>query len=121
MFVDATYDIVPYPFYPCLIIIVFDACLQISIPVPWIILMTVKTNECYWHAFNWLTSAVDNIAPAYVGVEFESAFFSQDSNHFPGAQLIGCLFHFKQANRRKIIKLGIPEGEWSLQYKRYWI
>ena len=38
-------------------------------------------------------------------------FFSQACNHFPEATLIGCLFHFKQALRRKMIKLGIPEEE----------
>ncbi|KAL3778828.1 hypothetical protein HJC23_002885 [Cyclotella cryptica] len=110
MFVDATFDIVPHPFYQCLIIMVFDARLRIIIPVAWI-LMTGKTNECYWQAFNWLCSAVDEIAPAYIGVDFERAFFTQVSNHFSEADLIGCLFHFKQALRRKMIKLGIPEEE----------
>eukprot|EP00804_Cyclotella_cryptica_P003775 CCRYP_008952-RG/>CCRYP_008952-RG protein AED:0.38 eAED:0.62 QI:0/0/0/1/0/0.33/3/0/196 len=110
MFVDATFDIVPHPFYQCLIIMVFDARLRIFIPVAWI-LMTGKTNECYWQAFNWLCSAVDEIAPAYIGVDFERAFFTQVSNHFSEADLIGCLFHFKQALRRKMIKLGIPEEE----------
>eukprot|EP00804_Cyclotella_cryptica_P014847 CCRYP_021233-RA/>CCRYP_021233-RA protein AED:0.19 eAED:0.19 QI:1615/0.57/0.5/1/0/0/8/0/352 len=110
MFVDATFNIVPHPFYQCLIIMVFDARLRIFIPVAWI-LMTGKTNECYWQAFNWLCSAVDEIAPAYIGVDFERAFFTQVSNHFAKADLIGCLFHFKQALRRKMIKLGIPEEE----------
>jgi hypothetical protein len=45
MFVDATFDIVPYPFCQCLIIMVFDARLQICIPVAWIH-VTGKTNEC---------------------------------------------------------------------------
>ena len=43
MFVDATFDIVPHPFYQFLIIMVFDARLRIFIPVAWI-LMTGKTN-----------------------------------------------------------------------------
>ncbi len=32
-------------------------------------------------------------------------------NHLPGVDLIGCLFHWKQAIRRKLIKLGMPENE----------
>ena len=110
MFVDAPFDAAPSPFYRCLIIMVFDAKLHIFIPVAWI-LMTGKTNECYWQAFNWLTSAVDSINPAFVGVDFEWAFFSQVTNHFSEAEIIGCLFHFKQALCRKMIKIGIPEDE----------
>lgn len=110
MFVDATFDIVPFPFYQCLIIMVFDARLHIFVPVAWI-LMTGKTIECYWQAFNWLTSIVDSIDPAFVGVDFERAFFTQVLNHFAEAEIIGCLFHFKQALHRKMIKLGIPDEE----------
>ena len=51
MFVDATFRIVPHPFYQCLIVMVFDASLKIYIPVAWI-LMTGKTEECYWQTFN---------------------------------------------------------------------
>jgi hypothetical protein len=51
VFVDATLDVVPYPFYQYLIIIMFDACLQIFIPGAYI-LITSKTNECYWQAFH---------------------------------------------------------------------
>jgi len=94
MFVDATFDVVPSPFYQCLIIMVFDARLRIFIPVAWI-LMTGKTNECYWQAFNWLTSAVDSINPAFVGVDFERAFFSQVTNHFSEAEIVGCFFSFQ--------------------------
>ena len=106
MFVDATFDIVPHPFYQCLIIMVFDLGLCIFITVA-LILMTGKTLECYWQAFNWLTSVVDSNAPTFVGVDFERAFYTQVANHFTEAEIIGCLFHFKQALRRKMIKLGL--------------
>ena len=53
IFVDETFDFALYPFYQCLIIMVFDARLQIFIPVAWI-LMTGKTNKCYWQAFTGL-------------------------------------------------------------------
>ena len=70
---------------------IFDACLKIFIPVVWI-LMSGKTEECYWQAFNWLSSAVEEIKPSYIGIDFECAFFSQARNHFPEATLIGCKF-----------------------------
>ena len=92
---------------------VFDAALKIYVPVAWV-LMSGKTEECYWQAFNWLTSAVEDIDPSYIGVDFERGFFTQISNHFPDAKLIGCKFHFKQAARRMMVKLGIVETE--IQY-----
>mmetsp|Transcript_18023 Transcript_18023/g.32666 ORF Transcript_18023/g.32666 Transcript_18023/m.32666 type:complete len:108 (-) Transcript_18023:337-660(-) len=70
MFVDATFDVVPHPFYQCLIIMIFDVGVKTYVPTAWI-LMTGKTDECYWQAFNWLTSTVQNITPAYIGVDFE--------------------------------------------------
>jgi len=101
---------VPVPFYQCLIIMVFDAAHKVYVPVAWI-LMSGKTEECYWQAFNWLTSAVKDIDASYIGVDFERAFFTQLGTHFPDANLMGCLFHFKQAARRKMVVLGIPDSE----------
>ena len=99
----------PVPFYQCLIVMVFDAAHKIYVPVVWI-LMSGKTEECYWQAFNWLTSAVEDIDASYIGVDFERAFFNQLDAHFPDAKLMGCLFHFKQAARRKMVNLGIPDS-----------
>ena len=100
----------PVPFYQCLIIMVFDAAHKVYVPVAWI-LMSGKTEECCGQAFNWLTSAVEDIDASYIGVDFERAFFTQLGTHFPDAKLMGCLFHFKQAARRKMVDLGIPDSE----------
>ena len=83
---------------------IFDAGHRIYTPVAWA-LMTGKTNECYWQVFNWISSVVQDLDPSYIGVYFELAFFTNVSIHFPEAKLIGCLFHFKQAIRRKMKKL----------------
>lgn len=106
MFVDATFYCVPAPFYQVLIVMVFDSALGIYIPVAYI-LMTGKTEECYWQAFNWLTSEVQDCRPYCVGVDFEINFFRSVGTHFPDGKLIGCLFHFKQAGRKKMVELGI--------------
>jgi hypothetical protein len=73
--------------------------------------MSGKTEECYWQAFTWLTNAVKDIDASYLGVDFEHAFFTQLGIHFPDAKLMGCLFHFKQAARWKMVDWGIPEIE----------
>jgi hypothetical protein len=117
MFVDATYGIVPHPFYQCLIIMVFDMARHTYIPCAWV-LMTGKTSECYWQVFNWLTAACPDLDPSYIGVDFERAFFSNVSAHFPRAKLIGCLFHFKQAGRRKMKNLGFPDKEVAFAMRR---
>ena len=53
---------------------------------------------------------VQEIMPAYVGVDFEWNFSNQVANHLSDAELISCLFHFKQTIRRKMILMGIPEA-----------
>ena len=82
MFVDATYGIVPHPFYQCLIIMVFDMARRIYIPCAWV-LMTGKSSECYWQVFNWLTTACPDLDPSYIGVDFERAFLAmfQHTSH----------------------------------------
>ena len=77
----------PVPFYQCLIIMVFDAAHKVYVPVAWI-LMSGKTEECYWQAFNWLTSAIKDIDASYIGVDFERAFFAQLGTHFSDAKLM---------------------------------
>ena len=73
--------------------------------------VTGKTSECYCQVFNWITSAVQDLDPSYIGVDFEHAFFSNVAIHFPEAKRIGCLFHFKQAARRKMKQLRFPDDE----------
>lgn len=110
MFVDATFGCVPVPFYQLLIVMIFDPALKIYIPVAYV-LMTGKTRECYWQAFNWLCSEVKECAPYCVGVDFEWNFWRSVGEFFPKTKLVGCLFHFKQALRKKLVELGIPKPE----------
>ena len=117
IFVDCTYGIVPHPFYQLFIVMVFDMARRIYIPCAWV-LMTGKTTECYWQVFNWLTSAVQDMDPTYFGVDFERAFFTNVRIHFENAKLLGCLFHFKQALRRKMKQLLFPDEEVIFAMKR---
>ena len=121
MWVDGTFSCVPKPFYQCMIILVFDDVLEIYIPVAYI-LMTGKTDSCYYHAFQMLLTDCDgNIDPFCVGVDFEPAFFNNVGIFFENAFQAGCDFHFKQALRRKMVDMRIPEEEISLALSRGYI
>jgi hypothetical protein len=95
---------------------IFDPSLHIYIPVAYV-LMTGKTKECYWQAFNWLRSEVKDCVPYCVGVDFEWNFWKSVLEFFPETKLIGCLFHFKQATRKKMVELGIPNPEIAFAMK----
>ena len=61
---------------------------------------------------------VQDLDPSYIGVDFERALFTNVSNHFPEAKLIGCLFHFKQAIHRKMKQLKFPDKEVDYAMRR---
>ena len=110
MYVDATFACVPNPFYQLLIVMVFDVSLKIYIPIMYI-LMSGKTEECYYQAFTYIRGEVPDCDPYCVGVDFEPAFFNAVDLFFPSANLVGCIFHFKQAAKRKMKEFGIPSNE----------
>ena len=94
IFVDATFACVPSPFYQCLIVMVFDQSLEIYIPVMYI-LMTGKTQECYWQAFTYIRNEVPGCDPYCVGVNFELAFFSYSEEFLPGCTFDGVWVSFQ--------------------------
>ena len=63
--------------------------------------------------------------PHYILVDFEMASINALRDHFPNADIQGCLFHFGQCLWRKIQELGLqawynqPAGENSLLMKMY--
>ena len=89
---------------------VYDQSLDLYVPVMYV-LMSGKTKECYRQVFSYIKGELPNCTPYCIGVDFEKAFFTAVSIYFPQALLTGCLFHFKQAARRKMEKLGIPDNE----------
>jgi len=52
--------------------------------------------------------------PEFMYCEFEAGMIRSIRDHFPATQTIGCLFHFKQACRRKMKKYTISEQECSI-------
>lgn len=108
---DATFSCVPKPFYQCFILMVKDKSLSSYIPVAYI-LMTGKTQECYYQALHVFKCDTDHECDPYsVGVDYEVAFFKMVNVQFPDAFLVGCFFHFMQALLKKLKELHVPKEQ----------
>ena len=51
IYIDGTFNIVPHPFYQCLIIMVYDVQTTVYVPVMYIF-MTGKSESLYWHCLH---------------------------------------------------------------------
>lgn len=110
IFIDGTFKVCPKPFYQCLIIMVFDEQTDAFVPV-FYVLLTSKNTQIYRHALYWIKSAVDyKMQPLVITCDYEKALHSAVKNEFPNANINGCLFHWKQAIRRKIKDLRFEES-----------
>jgi len=105
LFIDATFSVAPKPFYQCLVVMIFDKTLQIYIPILYI-LMTNKSQKMYRNALEWVFKLSGRrINPKTVTCDFELALINAIQGIFPFAKITGCLFHWKQAIRRKLVSL----------------
>lgn len=57
------------------------------------------------------------MGPEFIYCDFESRLLRAIGDHNPNATAIGCLFHFKQACRRKMLKYEIPKKECKIAMK----
>jgi len=113
LFIDATFRCVPHPFKQCLVVMGFDDETELYVPVLHI-LMENSSHWSYWHALHLAVVASGcRLSPSSITVDFESALISACREQFPEARLNGCLFHFKQAVRRRLVKLAISADEIS--------
>ena len=88
---------------------VYSASHQMYIPVFFMLLQS-KHEDVYQHAIMMFIAATGWTADAKtVTVDYEQALIKAMSTQFKGSKLVGCLFHWKQAIRRKLITLRIPE------------
>ncbi|OWZ02553.1 hypothetical protein PHMEG_00025865 [Phytophthora megakarya] len=61
---------------------------------------------------HYIVQATDQqIEPAEIVCEFETALMDSLQTQFPNATVLGCLFHMKQALRRAMKRYAIPEAE----------
>ncbi|KAG2775366.1 hypothetical protein PC116_g24214 [Phytophthora cactorum] len=114
LFFDATYKCVLVQFYQLVIIMIYDTISDLYLPV-FYVLTTGKTTDVYEHLLHFVFIVTKRkLKPAHVTCDFEYAMVTAIKNQFPETRIIGCLFHFKQAIRRKMLKLHISEVEVSL-------
>jgi hypothetical protein len=136
LFIDATYKITPKipDMYQCLIVMVKDQQTQYFAPVMYV-LMSGKTKMMYFQVLHFLLTATDfKINPRRISCDNEEALVTQIEHQFPptrteigedrvvrrleGTDLNTCLFHLKQAWRRKCKKMGIPEWQIRIAMER---
>ena len=88
---------------------VFDEQTDAFVPV-FYVLLTSKTLQIYRHALYWVKTMTQfKMRPTTISCDFEKALHNAIKIEFPTAIVSGCLFHWKQAIRRKIIDLKFDE------------
>ena len=118
LFLDGTFRCVPAKFKQCVVAMVYDRGTKLFVPV-FYVLCTSKTHDTYWNALQFIGNACgDTIRPKSVVCDFEAALINAVTDWFPETQVIGCLFHFKQACKRRIVKYRIPPTEANIAMER---
>ena len=113
MFIDATFKCVPRGFYQNLIGMGYFRAYDYYGPV-FYILMQKKTSIAYRHAIYLLMSVTGfRLELLSLCCDFEWALMKSMLEHMihgkaSKAFLVGCLFHWKQCLRRKMLELHIP-------------
>ncbi|KAG6617495.1 uncharacterized protein IUM83_02441 [Phytophthora cinnamomi] len=111
MFIDGTFSITPQPFKQTLIVMVHDHSYNVYIPVMYM-LVEAKDEWTYWCALHWVrVLGKMQMTPGSITSDFEAALIKGLRDQCPGTSLIGCLFHWKQAIRRKLVDLRLPTNQ----------
>lgn len=111
LFIDGTFKVTPANFKQCFIIMMFDPSVDLYIPI-FYILLDEKDELTYSNALNWIKVQCGfNINPNAITCDFEKALINAVNSQFRNSNIIGCLFHFKQALRRKLLSLRINKNQ----------
>jgi hypothetical protein len=117
LFIDGTFKICPKPYYQVIIVMAYEPNVDLYVPI-FYVLTTGKCDWSYWNIFNWLKTCCGlKLAPKTITCDFERALINGVRDHFPQVTIVGCLFHWKQAIRRKLIDLRIPAESVSAAMK----
>jgi hypothetical protein len=118
IYIDCTFRCVPKPYSQCLIAMIYDDETDLYVPAVYFLLDN-KSQWTYWHAIHFiLVETETKFHPLTVTTDFEKALLNAVKEQLPNAHRVGCLFHFKQAIRRKMQKLHIPEEEIAKAMKK---
>ena len=109
VFIDGTFKCVPHPFQQCVILMTLDDETNLFVPVVFGLLDN-KTSWAFWHYLHAIFVETETkFNPAVVVSDFEAALLQAIDEQLPSARRVGCLFHFKQALRRKMVKMNFAE------------
>ncbi|KAG3118671.1 hypothetical protein PI124_g4084 [Phytophthora idaei] len=113
IFIDGTFKMVPRPFTQCLIVMMRDPGVDVDVPTTYV-LMDLKQQDAYWNALNYVIVQTDRLLePATVTCDFEHGLMNAITEQFPLLKIVGCLFHWKQELRRKMVELRIARPQIS--------
>ncbi|KAK1940031.1 hypothetical protein P3T76_008354 [Phytophthora citrophthora] len=97
---------------------VFDNATDLFVPL-FFTLCTAKTQDTYWHLMEAINVAADDkVEPSIVVFDFEGGQQTAAQVQYQDAQIVGYYFHFKQACRRMMKALRIPEREISIAMRK---
>ncbi|KAK1941006.1 hypothetical protein P3T76_007712 [Phytophthora citrophthora] len=118
IFIDGTFRCVPRSYKQCVIIMVHDRASGLYVPV-YYVLSTSRSGDSFWDIMHFIVQGTDQqLEPAEVVCDFESALIQAVQTQFPNAIIIGCLFHLKQALRRAMKRFAIPVEECAIAMSR---
>lgn len=108
LFIDGTFKITPRPFTQTVIIMMYDSAHDYYVPC-FYVLVDNKDKLTYTLMFQCELKC----NPKVVVCDFEHAIHQDVEEQFktPKVNIVGCLFHWKQAIRRKMIEVRIPADQ----------
>ena len=108
-YVDGTWKSSPQGFIQDFIVMIWDIAYASYIPI-FHCLLQDKTDYSYVTALQMCNQATGyKMDPLSVTCDFERAVINEVKAYFRRTEVVGCLFHFKQALRRNPKNCGIPE------------
>ncbi|KAG3058135.1 hypothetical protein PC121_g14520 [Phytophthora cactorum] len=87
----------------------YDPAYDVYLPI-FYVLLPDKQQDTYWHLLGNVIMQCDlQVDPRYVTCDFEMGLLNAVRQQYAGVSVAGYLFHWKQALRRKMIDLRIPQ------------
>ena len=103
--IDGTFKMAPSSFTQ--LISIHGFIVAKSYPLVYILLQT-KKESAYKNAFEYLKTLIEYV-PVTIITDFECGLINACQTVFHGSKAAGCLFHFGQANWRKIQQCGLVQ------------
>ncbi|DAZ96710.1 TPA: hypothetical protein N0F65_009177, partial [Lagenidium giganteum] len=102
------------PFEQCVILMVHDRGHDLYVPCMYF-LADGRDEIIYRHILRWVKEQSNNCLDAETVVcDFEQEMMNAIRDELPNTGIVGCLFHWKQALRRKMASLGISRQHISV-------